>query len=129
MFLRRAILLLDGLEKCEMAHQALYYVCQVWGVEESPIRFALQHEMEEFISHASIQKDASIQMFKSDKFPNREIMNKSVQNRKAEKGDETKETTAFQTWDCLTFFKVGQCLKYIQNVKNNRGNCKILTKW
>ncbi|VDI21399.1 Hypothetical predicted protein, partial [Mytilus galloprovincialis] len=64
-FLSRAIKLLDNLfQKDEdMATKALDYTSEVWGLEEKPLHFGHQFNLEEFISHPSAQKDASKRLF------------------------------------------------------------------
>lgn len=46
-----------------MAKQALDHVCNVWDIEESPLRFGHHYKIEEFISHSAAQKDANGRMY------------------------------------------------------------------
>lgn len=46
-----------------MTTAALEYVSDVWGYQESPVHFGNQFNIEEFISHSSIQIEASRTLF------------------------------------------------------------------
>ncbi|XP_071123294.1 transient receptor potential cation channel subfamily M member-like 2 [Mytilus edulis] len=64
-FSSRAVKLLDSMfrENETMATKALDCVSEVWDHKESPLHFGHQFSMEDFISHASAQKDASKRMY------------------------------------------------------------------
>lgn len=77
-----------------MAIAALEYVSEVWDNVESPLHFAQQFNIEEFISHSKIQIDASKRLFpvhkhgkeitiKSDSKSTKASDNKSLMNDSA----------------------------------------------
>lgn len=46
-----------------MAKEAMDYVCDIWDLSESPIHFSHQYNIEEFISHSHVQKEADKRMY------------------------------------------------------------------
>ncbi|CAC5397754.1 unnamed protein product [Mytilus coruscus] len=115
-FLSRAIKLLDKLfqKDEEMATKALDYTSEVWGLEEKPLHFGHQFNLEEFISHPSAQKDASKRLFPYESTQQRsDIDTKKNENL-------SRECTAFIKhhlhWKSTWKFVTAPIIKLVVNV-------------
>ncbi|XP_052059492.1 transient receptor potential cation channel subfamily M member 2-like [Mytilus californianus] len=115
-FLSRAIKLLDKLfqKDEEMATKALDYTSEVWGLEEKPLHFGHQFNLEEFISHPSAQKDASKRLFPYESTQQRsDIDTKKNENL-------SRECTAFIKhhlhWKSTWKFVTAPIIKLVANV-------------
>ncbi|CAC5411680.1 unnamed protein product [Mytilus coruscus] len=95
LFLSRAIKLLEKMftENERIAVDALEYVSDVWDFMESPLHLGHQFNIEEFISHSSIQIDATRRLFPI----NKDVVNQTHScNTNIEESRKTTEQPASQ---------------------------------
>ncbi|XP_052067099.1 transient receptor potential channel-like [Mytilus californianus] len=99
LFLSRAVKLLEKMHADDesMAIAALEYVSEMWDNIESPLHFAQQFNIEEFISHSKIQIDASRRLFPVNKNANDKTIKSGTASTKASDNKSSIDDSASQT--------------------------------